>query len=72
MKEVVASFSLSDEEYQGESVAFMVECGEKEYSFEIAGIRDEKVEVLWRYTIGGSDRVHEYFEPQLVSIEIDQ
>lgn len=72
MKEVVESFSLTDEEYQGESVAFMVECGEKEYSFEITGIRDDKVEVLWRYTIGGNDRVHEYFEPQLVSMEIDQ
>lgn len=50
----------------------MVECGEKEYSFEITGIRDDKVEVLWRYKIVGSDRVHEYFEPQLVSMEIDQ
>ena len=72
LKEVVDAFSLIDEEYRAESIAFMVENREKEYSFEVAGIRDEKVEVLWRYTIGGSDRVHQYFEPQLISIKINE
>lgn len=68
---VAASFSLAVEEYWGESVAFMVENGEKEYSFEIAGITDDTVEVLCRYTIGGSDRVHTYFEPQLISLHME-
>lgn len=66
---VASSFGLIDEEYMGDNIAFMVENGEKEYSFEVAGINGEKVDVLWRYTIGGSDRVHEYFEPKLIDIE---
>ena len=69
IKEVVESFQLSGEEYLGDSIAFLVEIGEKEYSFEIAGIQGNQVEVLWRYTIGGSDRVQNYFEPELISIE---
>ena len=69
IKEVVESFQLSEEEYLGDSIAFLVEIGEKEYSFEIAGIQGNQVEVLWRYTIGGSDRVQNYFEPELISIE---
>ena len=69
IKEVVESFQLSEEEYLGDSIAFLVENGEKEYSFEIAGIQGNQVEVLWRYTIGGSDRVQNYFEPELISIE---
>ncbi len=71
LAEVARAFRLKDEEYLGESVAFMVENGEKEYSFEIAGIRGEKVDVLWRYTIGGNNRVREYFEPKLISIELE-
>ena len=71
LAEVVKDFRLKDEEYRDESVAFMVENGEKEYSFEVAGINDGKVDVLWRYTIGGSDHVHQYFEPELISLEID-
>ena len=69
MKEVVEAFQLREEEYLGDSLAFLVENGEKEYSFEIAGIQGNQVEVLWRYTIGGSDRVQNYFEPELISIE---
>ncbi|MBQ6418824.1 MAG: hypothetical protein IJJ91_09150, partial [Synergistaceae bacterium] len=71
LREVVDSFALIDEEYQGDSVAFMVENGEKEYSFEVAGITGEKVEVLWRYTIGGDDRVRNYFEPELISLNLE-
>ena len=71
IKDVIDSFALIEEEYKGDSIAFMVENGEKEYSFEVAGIKDDKVEVLWRYTIGGSDRVKEYFEPELVSVNLD-
>ena len=69
MKNVVESFHLIEEEYMGDSIAFFPENGEKEYSFEIAGIQGNQVEVLWRYTIGGSDRVQNYFEPELISIE---
>lgn len=69
MNRVAASFYLSEEEYQGDSVAFLVENGEKEYSLEVAGIRDDQVEILWRYTIGGSSYVEKYFEPELISTE---
>lgn len=71
MNEVMESFALMDEEYKGDSSAFMVEVGEKEYSFEVAGINGDKVEVLWRYTIGGSSDVQECFEPELISMDID-
>ena len=50
----------------------MTENGEKEYSFEIAGISGGKVDVLWRYTIGGSDEVHKYFESELISVDLEQ
>ena len=71
LTEAVHAFRLMDEEYRGESVAFMVENGEKEYSFEVAGINGQKVDVLWRYTIGGSNQVHKYFEPKLISLDIE-
>ena len=71
MKNVVESFHLIEEEYMGDSIAFFTENGEKEYSFEVAGIREKRVEVLWRYTIGGTDRVEEYFEPELISMEVN-
>lgn len=68
MKEVAESFHLREEEYQRDSIAFLVENGEKEYSFEVAGIQGDQVEILWRYTIGGTDRVEKYFEPELISM----
>ena len=71
MKNVVESFHLIEEEYMGDSIAFFPENGEKEYSFEVAGIREKRVEVLWRYTIGGTDRVEKYFEPELISMEVN-
>ena len=71
MKNVVESFHLIEEEYMGDSIAFFTENGEKEYSFEVAGIREKRVEVLWRYTIGGTDRVEKYFEPELISMEVN-
>lgn len=70
LTEVVQAFGLRNAEYRG-SVAFMVENGEKEYSFEVAGINGQKVDVLWRYTIGGSNQVHKYFEPKLISLDIE-
>ncbi|MCH5187030.1 MAG: sel1 repeat family protein [Oscillospiraceae bacterium] len=71
MAEVVNYFSLTPEEYEGDSVAFMVDSGEKEYSVEIACINGDKVDVLWRYTVDGSSEVHEYFEPELLSLNIN-
>lgn len=72
LNRVVSDFQLADEEYQGDSVAFMVEHGEKEYSFEVASIEGGRVDVLWRYTIGGSDQVRYYFTPELVSMELKE
>ena len=69
---VVSDFRLIDEEYRGDSAAFMVEHGEKEYSFEVASIEDGKVDVLWRYTIGGSSQVRHYFKPELISMELKE
>lgn len=70
MNQLAASFRLMQEEYCGNNLALMVEDGEKEYSFEIAGVSGNQVEVLWRYTIGGSDRIKRAFEPELISIEL--
>lgn len=72
LEKVISKFHLIDEEYQGDSVAFMVEKGEKEYSFEIASIENGRVDVLWRYTIGGSDKVRSCIEPELISIELNR
>ena len=71
LEKVRNDFYLIADEYEPENVAFFVEHGEKEYSFEIAGIADNKVDVLWRYTIGGSDCVGHYFEPQLTELTIN-
>ena len=49
----------------------MVKSGEKEYGFEITGTGDGKAEVLQRYTIGGSSKVHHCFEPELLPVEMD-
>lgn len=70
LEKVKNDFYLISDEYEPENVAFFVETGEKEYSLEIAGIADNKVDVLWRYTIGGSDRVDHYFEPKLTELTI--
>ena len=70
LENVVDSFSLLDEEYMSESIAFMIDHGEKEYSLEVAGINGNKVEVLCRYSIGGSERVKQYFEPELISVDM--
>lgn len=61
-------FLLTEAEYQPGNVAFLTEYGEKEYSVEIAAIYDGKVDVLFRYTIGGSDTVTNHFRPELISI----
>ena len=68
LERVVQRFNLIPEEYEG-NAAFFVENGEKEYSVEIAAITGKIVEVLYRYTIGGSSKVRNYFEPQLIKLE---
>ena len=68
LQTVVEQFCLIEEEYLPENAAFFTECGEKEYSVEVAAISGSKVDVLCRYTIGGSDVVHDYFEPELISL----
>ncbi len=72
LRKAVADFLLIPEEYETRSAAFFVEDGEKEYSVEIAAITGDKVDVLLRYTIGGSDHVHEFFPPRLVSIHPEE
>ena len=68
LKEIADEFDLLDEVYMGDSIAFMFENGEKDYSFEVAGIKGDQVEVLYRYTVGGSEEIREYNEPELMSL----
>ncbi len=63
------NFRLFEPEYQPENVAFFVENGEKEYSVEIAALIGERIDILYRYTIGGSDVVNKYFDPELISTD---
>ena len=72
LKKVVDHFVLREEEYQGGSIPFLVEDGEKEYSLEVAGIRDGNVEVLWRYTVGGPDEISTPFEPELMQMDMKE
>ena len=68
---LAGDFCLIPEEYQPDNVAFLTEYGEKEYSVEIAAIHGSNVDVLFRYTIGGSDSVHNYFQPELISLNLE-
>jgi len=67
---IVSDFRLIDEEYKPDNVAFFIENGEKEYSVEISAIKDGILDILYRYTIGGSNEVHEWFEPDLIKLSI--
>ena len=71
LEAAVAQFLLIPEEYEPDNAAFFIENGEKEYSVEIAAICGDRVDVLFRYTIGGSDRVHEYFPSKLISLNLE-
>ena len=68
LEEIAGNFRLTEAEYLPDNAAFLVECGEKEYSVEVAAIAEDKVEILLRYTVGGSDTVRDYFEPELISL----
>lgn len=67
----IQQFMLIPEEYEPDNAAFFIENGEKEYSVEIAAITGKQVDILLRYTIGGSDSVHGYFTPELISMQIE-
>lgn len=71
LERVKRDFCLIPDEYEPDNVAFFVETGEKEYSFEIAGVNGDQVDVLWKYTIGGSDQVRRYFEPELIELNLN-
>ncbi len=72
LERVKRDFYLIPDEYEPDHVAFFVEHGEKEYSFEIAGVNGDKVDVLWRYTIGGSVQVRRYCEPSLTALTLNR
>ncbi|MDO5346264.1 MAG: hypothetical protein Q4E91_11040 [Lachnospiraceae bacterium] len=61
-------YFLTEAEYRPDNIAFFVEDGEKEYSVEISALIGEHIDVLYRYTIGGSDTVIKYIEPKLLEI----
>lgn len=71
LKAAVRQFYLIPEEYEPDNAAFFIENGEKEYSAEIAAITGDQVDVLLRYTIGGNEWVHKYFQPELISVHIE-
>lgn len=70
LDDIIRNFQLLPEEYAAENAAFFTECGEKEYSVEIAAITGSRVDILLRYTIGGSETVARYFHPELLSLDL--
>ena len=68
LRDIVEQFMLIEEEFRPDNAAFLVECGEKEYSVEIAAIANDQVDILLRYTVGGSDNVSNYFMPELITV----
>lgn len=66
---LAGEFCLIDEEFRPDNAAFLTEYGEKEYSVEIAAIHNGRVDILFRYTIGGNDTVNNYFQPELISMD---
>ena len=71
MNRFIEAYHLHPKEYEDENAAFIVENGEKEYSAEIAAITDGKMDVLYRYTIGGFDMIESSFEPKLMELTLD-
>jgi len=55
-----------------DTTALFVEHGEKEYSTEIIGINGDRVDVLLRYTVGGSEDVTRWVKPGIISMEIKE
>ena len=48
-----------------------MENGGKEYSVEIACLNGLEVDLLFRYTIGGSNDVKRFFAPRLLSLALN-
>ena len=71
LADVARRFRLRQDEYIPSNVAFFCENGEKEYSVEIAEIKNGSVNVMYRYTIDGSDDVHNFFTPELIELTIN-
>lgn len=71
MERIAGENGLQPMEYTPEHVAFLLEDGEKEYSSEIVAIANGKVQVLFRYTVDGSDVIHQTFEPELLELKLD-
>lgn len=71
LETAIRQFFLIPAEYEPENAAFFTECGEKEYSVELAAIHDGQVDVLFRYTIGGSEELKSSFSPELLSLELN-
>ena len=71
MARIAGENYLQPAEYAPDHVAFMIEDGEKEYSAEITAICNGKVQVLFRYTIGGSDAIEQTCEPELLELTLD-
>ena len=71
MKNYIETYRLHPKEYDESNSAFIVENGEKEYSVEIAAITNGKVEILYRYTVGGSDDIQSSFEPSLIELTLE-
>lgn len=72
LQEMAEFYHLIPEEYTGEDVAILTECGEKEYSVEIAAITGGKINILYRYTIGGSDEIQDMVAPTLLEVTIEE
>ena len=66
--DVARRYMLRSDEYLPSNVAFFEENGEKEYSVEIAEIKNDSVNVMYRYTIGGRDDVKSFFAPELIEL----
>lgn len=66
--DVARRYMLRSDEYLPSNVAFFEENGEKEYSVEIAEFNNGSVNVMYRYTIGGSDDVKSFFTPELIEL----
>ena len=70
LEPLIRRFRLIPAEHEPRNAAFLTECGEKEYSVEIAAIQGDRVDVLFRYTIGGPEDIRESFQPELIDLTL--
>ena len=72
LQQTAAFFGLNPIEYEPENAAFLTECGEKEYSAEIAAITGDQIDVVYRYSIGGHTKIDRPFPIRLISLDLDE